>query len=148
MVRSVTVCVLPCMYAAALLPAYLHSPHHACESQSLVKGYALNDPCQFLSAANLLCTTCDKGEVVWGAQGVVAAMGRMQAALRIEAGQHAVVSNGRVVTVPRGRLVTPDEFQLMQYVAMNLQPGSKVLGILLAAQESGRTAMTSSEGPP
>lgn len=85
---------------------------------------------------------------MWGAQGVVAAMGRMQAALRIEAGQHAVVSNGRVVTVPRGRLVTPDEFQLMQYVAMNLQPGSKVLGILLAAQESGRTAMTSSEGPP
>lgn len=75
-------------------------------------------------------------------------MSRIQAALGSAAGQHSVVTNGRMVAVPPGRAVTPEEFQLMQYVAMNLQPGSKVLGIIQDAQESGRTSLNSTEGFP
>lgn len=75
-------------------------------------------------------------------------MARIQVALGSEAGQHSVITNGRVVAVPHGRTVTREEFQLMQYVAMNLQPGSKVMGIIHDAQESGRTSRNSTEGCP
>lgn len=79
-------------------------------------------------------------------QGVLAAMGRIHAALGMSQGQHGVVCNGRVVTVPHGHIVSSEEFQLMQYVAMSLQPGSKVLEIILQAQEHGRTSFISTEG--
>ena len=52
----------------------------------------------------------------------------------------AVITNGRVVSLPRGSQLTSGDLQVMAHVAMRLQPGERVLDILTAAQSAARNS--------
>jgi hypothetical protein len=67
-------------------------------------------------------------------------------ALGLKRGQHAAITNGRLVSLPEGTVLSAAEVELMQYVAFRRQPGQAVLGALREAQDNHRTFFRSSEG--
>ena len=66
-------------------------------------------------------------------------MGTIVAACGLQPGQQAVVTNGRVLSLERSVKITVGDFAVMDFVALELQPGKAVLAAIEESQEEGRT---------
>jgi len=61
------------------------------------------------------------------------------AALGLAPGVQAVVTNGRVLRLDGAQALAGSDFEVMDHMALELQPGAAVLDVIRDSQEAGRT---------
>lgn len=70
----------------------------------------------------------------------------LAAEARCEDAAIAVITNGRVVALTEGAQLMSGDLQVMEHVAMRLQPGEQVHAIMTAAQDAARNGTASGTG--